>query len=542
MHIQRLITVQIVVGLLLNAAFLPLFAQSTTPLTPLIPTPRQAFTPTTGKGSWNIDVVGDFYLPKTKSVTWSGAGRNQHIAQDWSKLFRRGFSSIERTRMTAEEILTVKTPKAAGWTSRLRPDQRALILYQNYLLDPPFNLGWARNSELASQTYYLRPPGSNSRESLGQAMSELDGGCVTFGDCPPNGEISTYSKIYFDLENEGTPDANRQEHANLYTYKMWALKQVISPFTEIGGIGPVPHNSFGYSRASDYTNPDVEWLWKTPAQHTSSPNSINTQNRRMPDDILGKSFSDYADFQMPGTYYLITDFDYAIDHNGDGDRHWLASLLGEQEVNMKLSPKKRIAWQWLFNTQSPDIPHGGKANVPAPPAIAEGMAIFYWFTGAYGTIFWDDQSDLQANQPTPTDPALQGIGNDRNYSSYEHYLHGMWRLFKHHGDLFNGEEKYLNENTECSYDNGQTWRKLNANELKTNDLPFVRAIVNHDQILITATQPYANPSETSRVLVRYNQDGYKFTTAIRLNGDEIFLGRAKMQRVYSLALGCGSCK
>lgn len=538
-HLQRLIPACLLVSVLFNAANPPACAQSTASLTPLKPTPRQAFTPTSIKGFWNIDIVDDFYLPKTKSITWCGAGRNLHIAQDWSKLFKRGFSAIERGRMTGEEILTIKTPKAAGWQSRLKPDQRAVILYQNYLLDLPFNLPWARNSELASQTYFLRPEGSNSRESLGQAMLEMSGGCLTFGDCPGNSRVSTYGKIFFDIENDGTSEGNRQEQTNLYVYKMWALKRVISPFTEIGGIMPTPHNSFGYSRASDFANRNPEWLWINTAQHIEA---TNTRGRRMPDDIIGKSFADFANFQMPGTYSLISDFDYAIEHNGDADRHWLASLLGEQEVNMKLSAKKRIAWQWLFNTQSADIPHGGKATVPAPPAIAEGTAIFYWFTGADGTLFWDDHSDLIPNSPTPTNPEQQGIGNDRNYSCYEHYLHGSWRLFKHHSDMFTGEEKYLNEETECSYDNGKTWLKLNANQLKTRNLPFVRAIVNGDQILIAATQPYAGPSKTSQVLIRYNKDGHRFAAAINLTGDEIYLGRAKMPRVYSVAVGCGNCK
>lgn len=528
------------IGLLVHAVHSPATAQPTLPLTPLTPTPRQAFTPSTGKGYWNIDVVGDFYLPKNKSITWSGAGRNLHINQDWSKLFRRGFSSIERSKMTPEEILTIKYPKKSGWKSRLTPDQRALILYQNYFVDPPFNLGWARNSELASQTYFLRPSNSNSRESLGQSMFELDGGCITFGDCPPGGRMSTYKFIFFDLENDGTSFSNRQEHANLYVYKMWALKQVISPQTMIGDITPVPHNSFGYSRSSDYLDPNPEWLWQMPAQQIAS---TNTRGRGMPDDIIGKSFSDFASFQMPGTYFLVNDLDYSVPHNGDGDRHWLASLLGEQEVNMKLSSKPRIAWQWMFNTQSAEIPHGGKATVPAPPAIAEGTAIFYWFTGAYGVLFWDDHGDLYPNQPTPTDPALQGIGNDRNYSSYEHYLHGLWRLFKHHGDMFDGNEKYLNETTEASFDGGRSWVKLNANQLKTSGFAFVRAIVNRDQILIAATQPYAAPSKTSRVMVRYNQDGFQFATEINLQGDGIYLGRAKMPRAsYALAVGCSTCK
>ncbi|WP_246169045.1 hypothetical protein [Rudanella paleaurantiibacter] len=542
---------RVLVCVLLSAATIPLKAQPRPNLTTLTPTPRQSFVPTpqSVRGYWNIDVVGDFYLPTTKSLTFCGAGRNLHVNESWDKLFRRGFSSIERARMTADEIgfdpdaynrhdYEAKYNKSATWKSRLRPDQRALILYQSYFTDPPFNLPWARNSELAKDTYFTRPPGSaNVRESMGVAMSELDGGCVGFNDCPPSGEMSTYGKIFFDIENEGTSFENRQEHANLYVYKIWKLLKVISPFTEVGGIGPVPHNSYGYSRSSDFNNvSSPDWLWEMTAQHIEA---TNTRGRGMPDTIVGKSFGELVHFQMPGTYYLSSDFDYAAPHNGDEDRHWLASLLGEQEVNMKLSPKKRIAWQWLFNTQSSEPGQASRAEFPAPPAIAEGMAIFYWFTGAHGAIFWDDWNELTPNAPVV--PGRENLDNNRNYSVYEHYLHGLWRLFKYHGDLFNGKEKYLNENTECSYDNGQTWVRMNSNAQKRSGKPFARAIVNGDQILIAATQPYASPDKESQMMVRYTEGNYQFYTTINLKGDDIFLGRATMPKVYTLALGCRNC-
>jgi hypothetical protein len=232
---------------------------------------------------------------------------------------------------------------------------------------------------------------------------------------------------------------------------------------------------------------------------------------------------------MPGTYYLYPDFDYSAQHTSDADRHWLASLLAEQEVNRKLSSKKRIAWHWTFNTQSADFPKSGKAEHPAPPAVAEGMSIFYWFTGAYGVLFWDDHNQLTPDQPSPNDPQQKGLGNDRSYACYEHYIHGMWRLFKHHADLFNGKETYLNEATECSYDGGKTWVAYNANQIKTRDLPFVRAIVNGNQILVAATKAYARPNQNTQVMMRYVQNGYTFYTTISLKGDEIFLGRATMK-------------
>ncbi|MVM41925.1 hypothetical protein GO730_36700 [Spirosoma sp. HMF3257] len=498
------------------------------PQVALAATPRAQFTPSTRKGYYSLDVVGDFTLPTTKVLTFCGAGRNLHIQQDRTKIFRRGFSSVDQSRMVPNVEIWRDGFPAKGWKSTLKPSQRAWIIYQNHFRDA-FGLAWAQNSEKAGETIYrvdpsrARPSAPLNRNTLFQASTELRGGCLSFGDCPDVDWKSTFGLIYLDIENDGISVANRQEQANLYTYMIKTIKENCSPQTLVGSIAPVLHNSVGYSRAEDY-KASAEWLWTMPAQHTAT-----SRQRGMPDEIVGKSFGDYADFQMPGTYYVYPDFDYSAPHTGDGDRHWLAALLGEQEVNMKLSPKKRIAWQWLFNTQS-ELPNSAKAEHAAPPAVAEGMGIFYWFTGAFGVLLWDDQIDLTPDQPSPADPGQKGVGNDRNYACYEHYVHGLWRLFKHHGDLFNGRETYLNEATECSYDGGKTWYKYNANQLKTHDVPFVRAIVNGDQILVAATKAYARSGQTNQVMLRYIQNGYNFYTTISLKGDEIYLGRATMKR------------
>jgi hypothetical protein len=493
------------------------------PPTALTVTPRSRFTPTTRKGYYNLDVVDDFTLPVSKTVTFCGAGRNLHVQQDRTKLFRRGFTSLDQSRMVPQVEIWSDGFPPAGWRSVLKQSQRAMVIYQNYFFES-FQLPWARNGNLGKDVLYQAPPNARTnRSNIYQAALELQGGCVGFGDCPQGGMKSTYGKLFLDIENDGVNRGNEQEQANLYTFLIKTLKDNVSSQTEVGSITPVPHNSFGYSKAEDYTA-RAEWLWNMPAQHTAT-----SRQRGMPNSILGKSYSDFADFQMPGTYYLYPELDYSASHNRDGDRHWLAALLGEQEVNLKLSPKKRIAWHWLFNTQSAAFANSGKAEHPAPPAIAEGMGIFYWFTGAYGVILWDDYIDLTPDQPSPRDPAQKGLGSDRNYACYEHYVHGLWRLFKHHGDLFNGREKYLNEATECSYDGGKTWATYNANQIKTRNLPFVRAIVNGDQILVAATRAYARPNQTTQVMVRYVQDGYNFNTTLTLKGDEIFLGRAKME-------------
>ncbi|WP_128547663.1 putative Ig domain-containing protein [Larkinella soli] len=483
-------------------------------------TPRKAFTPTTRKGYWNIDVVDDFTLPATKTLTFSGAGRNLHVQDDWSRLFKRGFSAIDKSRMVPDEFRGPAYPKPAGWKSRLTQEQRTWVVYAGYFTGSPFNIQWAVNSDLADQTYYRRTDGNPS--SIYQAMSEFSGSCNYFGDCAPGKSLSTYGHIFLDVENDGISDAKKQEQANLYVYTIKLLKEFSSPTTDIGWINPIPRNGFGYSRSKDWTYP-ATWLWNMPVQHTAT-----SRERGMPDDIVGKSYSDIIDIQMPGCYFYYPDFDYTIDHKGDETRHWLAGVLHEQEINMKLSPKKRVAWQWLFNSINGTINNSGKSMHPAPPMVAEGTAIFYWFTGAYGAVLWDDWKDLKPDQPTPTDPRAQGIANDRVYACYEHYIHGLWRLFKHHGDMFDNKETYLNDQTECSYDGGKTWNRYNANQLKTRGLPFARAIVNRDQILIAATMPYAKPGQITNFKLRYRENGYLFYTDIQLNGDEIMLGRATM--------------
>ncbi|GAB3950751.1 hypothetical protein GCM10028805_29420 [Spirosoma harenae] len=490
----------------------------------LISTPRSRFTPSTRKGFYSLDIVSDFTIPATKSITFCGAGRNLHVKQDPTKIFRRGFSAVDKSRMIPNVEIWGGDYPPPGWKSSLQISQRATILYRGYFRDA-FGLGWAENNGQADKTIYQLPARLNApvnRSTIYQSGMELRGGCVGFGDCPKDWK-STYGLMFLDIENNYGIQ-NLQEQTNLYVYLLKTIKENSSPQTLVGSIDPVAHNSYGYSRNSDYKAGPDEFL-TTRVRHTAS-----SRQRGMPDDIVGKTYSDYADFLMPGTYYLYPEFDYTIQHTADNDRHWLGALLGEQEVNMKLSPKKRIAWHWLFNTQNSEFNKSAKAEHSAPPAIAEGMGIFYWFTGAYGVLFWDDHTDLIPDQPSPTDPNLAGLGNDRNYACYEHYVHGLWRLFKHHGDLFNGRETYLNENTECSFDGGKTWYKYNANQIKTRDLPFVRAIVNGNQILVAATKAYAKPEQASQVMVRYVDNGYKFYTTIALKGDEIYLGRATMPR------------
>ncbi len=278
-------------GIVLQA---PLPAQTT-----LTPTPRSEFTPTTRKGYYNIDVVGDFTLPATKKLIFAGSGRNLHVQQDRTKLFRRGFSAVDILHMVPDVEIWHDINVPPGWKSPLTIDQRAFILYRNYFLDS-FNLPWAADNTKATEVIYKLPPSApETRNNLYQACKELDGTCYRFGDCGPTYDSwrGTIGTVVLDIENN-YGISNEQEQANLYTFMMKNLKKSFSPQTEIGSVDPLAHNGYGYSRAIDYTaGPDL--ILNLPAKQTAT-----SHQRGMPDDIVGKSYHDYADYLMAGTYFL----------------------------------------------------------------------------------------------------------------------------------------------------------------------------------------------------------------------------------------------
>ncbi len=170
------------------------------PQTTLRATPRSRFTPTTRKGYYSLDIVSDFTLPATKTITFCGAGRNLHVQQDRDKIFRRGFSAVDQSRMVPNVEIWQDGNPARGWQSVLKQSQRSWIVYQNHFRDA-FGLAWAQNSEKASETMYRALPDPRNasarvnRQTLFQASSELRGGCMSFGDCPPG--MEKYVWLYF---------------------------------------------------------------------------------------------------------------------------------------------------------------------------------------------------------------------------------------------------------------------------------------------------------------------------------------------------------
>ena len=511
----------------------------------LTPTGRVNFTPSTQRGNINFGAFPEFTLPPQKVLIWMGAGRNHARAVGVGKdVFNWGFTHIDQSRLYWFSEYNTQGAASPIPISKRCKNIMGAGLSQNPDVDIPwadnYNFWadvWFENSPAASQN----PPKPNYWRNLGIMMRSEGGFGEYYGDAPGAG--FPYDIILIDIENIGDgTETFAQEHANLWVHLTKELKGTAGSKL-VGTLEPVAFNCFNDPKLDDYNPaaaPNV-WLWDRQAQLTTHGN-----NRNMPSALAGSRVTDWLDINMAGNYYsyveLLPSGTYSDINTGasltvthvDGPsysrKNWLTNLLGNQEVNIARSGKPRVAWVWLFNQDNifeikKRYPHNNGIvewannfpDTPLPPAIAEGTAIFGYMTGLKGMVVWDNwgvatpgnNGDLAAGNNVPiinsngtpnADPTnnppnynlyYYGQGDQRFYTGYEHFIHGLWRLFGNHSDMFNANTIYLNQNTKCSYDNGATWHQYNAVQLRDLNLPVVRAIVNGNQILVAATKPYA---------------------------------------------------
>lgn len=193
---------------------------------------------------------------------------------------------------------------------------------------------------------------------------------------------------------------------------------------------------------------------------------------------IGGSFYNALDFLSPSPYYY-----YGYDHPIGKD--YLSYLLFNIEANAAWSNKPVIPFVWMrvhdsYNPTTPLI----------TPFMAEATAIFPFFSGAKGLWLWEN-------------PSFPGERKE-NYSPYEHFIYGLYRLsqFK---DMLEGS--YQTVISEPARDNME----------KQN--PVWRGIVKGSNILIAAQNPYAADNAQTVITVSYQN----WAQTITLKGKEIFL-------------------
>jgi len=186
--------------------------------------------------------------------------------------------------------------------------------------------------------------------------------------------------------------------------------------------------------------------------------------------FMNSWFYNLHDFICPSVYYF-----YDIDSVAAGTKY-LAYHLFQLEVNAAWSDKEQLVYCWLNYTTT------GQA---IKPWMAETTAIFPLMTGVIGLYPWK--------------PAMP-----YGYDSYEYFIKGLYRM-SHFNEMFDGNESYIIPEP--------------AHESFLNETPIWRAVVNGNNMLIAAHNPYAEASDTTFIPVSYND----WSDTIGLVGNEVFL-------------------
>jgi hypothetical protein len=240
---------------------------------------------------------------------------------------------------------------------------------------------------------------------------------------------------------------------------------------------PIINQYFSFRRERAYFDAGRKaWLWNVPAKN-------------------GKFQQEQMDFTSP-SYYAATANVLAKDE--------IHNLLFDQETNAVWSKLPRIPLVWLFQSDKPDI--------PLKPRVSEAFAIFNFMSGAAGVWFWDLAFFVKPNTPAAK----------LNYSCYEYYLAGLYKLSRHN-DIFDNDYEAIIP--EVSFDGGRSFQKYNALELANKSLPIVRAIVGSDKILVAAYNSYAQKDQKIDLVVKYGS----WQDVITLNADEVYLGKASLK-------------
>lgn len=193
---------------------------------------------------------------------------------------------------------------------------------------------------------------------------------------------------------------------------------------------------------------------------------------------VGGPYYDGMNILSPSPYYY-----YGFDNPFGKD--YLSYLLFHIEVNRAWSNKPIIPFVWLRIHDSYD---------PKTPFItsfmAQATAIFPFFSGASGLWLWDS-------------PFLPG-DRQENYSTYEHFIYGLYRLseFK---DMFEG--------------NNELVIPMSARDNMTAQNTIWRGVVKGNNILIAAHNPYAGDNEETVVNLYYK----KWARSVTLKGKEVYL-------------------
>ena len=169
--------------------------------------------------------------------------------------------------------------------------------------------------------------------------------------------------------------------------------------------------------------------------------------------------------------------------------------------------------------------------------VAEGQIILAYFAGARGVNFVSNYITKELVPRIKVSNLKKGtrydnptIGN-QDYEPYVYTMKAMWRLAQKVTvapniaysflDICDGNEIYLNIDTEVSYDGGTNFLKQRALDWQINQKSPVLAVVNLEKNIIAICALQAYGVEQDSATIRYNKNGRNFQQTISIPANKI---------------------
>ncbi len=277
-------------------------------------------------------------------------------------------------------------------------------------------------------------------------------------------------KEYSQLTDAQFIERYKTDMLKLYAEPLTFMKNdgLLTKFNSYSSYGDVPIKFQGLNIEAN------QWAdWQT------NPVRLSYLMKDEDTKKFGGVFYNQMDFLCPSVYVQA---EYAANPKSRGG-NYLSEMLFQIEVNRAWSKKDILPFVWLrYEDFSLQYPRWIK------PYQAEAMAIFPFMAGAKGTVLWEDSFE----------PV------DINYTTYEHYINGLYRLSLYKS-FFEGNFEFV--------------QAENARDLNAKQLPVWRGVVKNNKILIAAQNPYASENEITKLVVSHK----KWSNTINLIGRNVFL-------------------
>ena len=409
------------------------------------------------RGQINWDTLPSFSLHSRFSLVWEGphfeSDRPKPLEHGFTHLAQRGTTVNGYSNLSSEQRafifynVTGTSAEAQPWNTKKSPWNNDLTLFEDE---------WASSFAEFSDMY--TPNDSVAFPDVDIMILNIEKHLVS------DREILSLRK---DPE---TPDwvrrLSRSEFIHQYKQEMAQLHKKPFEFVRdlgyarrMGGYGVVPiertfwgitENSWSY-----WTKDDA------PLNYLLADYGMEANEREV------------AALLAPSGYYF---YGYPESYR-ENPAQWeegsayLAYMLFQVEANRSRSNTDQILFQWMTYHDC-----CRSALDTLPPHVAQASAIFPFMSGAKGTWLWEWQNVGDSGDP------------QWNYSAYENYIYGLYRLSRYN-KMFDGKPEF--------------YSPMNPTELLLQKAPVWRGVINHGKMLVAAQNPYATKKEKTTFNITY---------------------------------------